>query len=56
MLLVLVVSLVIFIAELANTTTTRIQYANAAVNEPDKPGNVVNSRYLSIIDHKYRSG
>jgi hypothetical protein len=26
------------------------------VNESDKPGNVVNSKYLSIIGHKYRSG
>ena len=51
----LVVSLVIFTAELANTTTTRIQNANAAISESDKPGNVVNSKYLSITDHKYRS-
>jgi hypothetical protein len=51
------VPLVIFTAELANiTSTTRIQYANAALNESSKPGNVVNSKYLSIIDHKYRSG
>jgi hypothetical protein len=51
-----VVSLVIFTTEIANTTTTRIQNANAVVNESDKPGNVVNSKYLSITDHKYRSG
>ena len=46
----LVVSLVIFTAELANTTITRIQNANAAISESDKPGNVVNSKYLSITD------
>ena len=56
LLVVLLMPLVIFTAELANIMTIRIQYANAAVNESDKPGNVVNSKYLSIIDHKYRSG
>lgn len=55
-LVVLVASLVIFTVEIANTRTTRIQNANAAVNESDKPGDVVNSKYLSITDHKYRSG
>jgi hypothetical protein len=48
----LVVLLVIFTKQIANITT-RIQYA---VSESDKPGNVVNSKYLSITDHKYRSG
>lgn len=55
-LVVLLVSLVIFTVEIANTRTTTIQNANAAVNESDKPGDVVNSKYLSITDHKYRSG
>jgi uncharacterized lipoprotein YajG len=50
----LLVTLLIFTA--AITTTTTIQNVNAAVNESDKPGNVVNSKYLSITDHKYRSG
>jgi hypothetical protein len=51
-----VVSLVIFTTKIGNTMTTRVQNANAAVKESDKPGNVVNSKYLSITDHKYRIG
>jgi hypothetical protein len=51
-----VVSLVVITTELTTTTTTMIQNANAAVNASDKPGNVVNSKYLSITDHRYRSG
>ena len=52
----LVTSLLIFTTQIVNITTTRIHYANAAVNESDKPGNVVNSKYLSITDYKYGSG
>jgi hypothetical protein len=48
-----VVSLLIFTAVI--TTTTTIQSANAQ-NESDKSGNVVNSKYLSITDQRYRSG
>jgi hypothetical protein len=46
-------SLLIFTAVI--TTTTTIQNANAQ-NESDKSGNVVNSKYLSITDQRYRSG
>ena len=52
LLVVLLVPLVIFIAELANITSTRIQYTNAAVNESDKPGNVVNSNWHLHQKHK----
>jgi hypothetical protein len=32
------------------------QNVNAAASKSDKPGNVVNSKYLGITDHRYRSG
>jgi hypothetical protein len=49
-----VVSLLIITAG-AITTRIPIQNANAQ-NDSDKSGNVVNSKYLSITDQRYRSG
>jgi hypothetical protein len=56
LLCMLALSVFIFTAETSNIITTRIQVANAAINDSDKPGNVVNSDFLSITDHKYRTG
>jgi hypothetical protein len=43
-------------SQIISSTLIASQHANAAASRSDKPGNAVNSIYLSISDHRYRSG
>jgi hypothetical protein len=42
-------------SQIISSTLIASQNANAAARS-DRPGNVVNSKYLGITDHRYRSG
>ncbi|HEY7081310.1 MAG TPA: hypothetical protein VH500_16555 [Nitrososphaeraceae archaeon] len=44
------------LSQIISSTLIDSQKANAAASRSDKPGNAINSIYLSITDHRYRSG